>query len=71
MSARTVADIEEDIAAVKLANPKWLYNSVDKALITAYTNEKISLQTPPTIGEISSSICFHSFKQFFITRYVL
>jgi len=47
MSTRTIADIDADIAAVKNANPNWLTNSGDKALITSLTNEKNILSVQP------------------------
>jgi hypothetical protein len=43
MSTRTVADVETDIASVKMNNPNWLTDAADKALIEAFTNEKIAL----------------------------
>ena len=35
---RSVEDIEAEIAAIKSANPNWISNDVDKALITALEN---------------------------------
>ena len=46
-TTRTIADIEADITAVKTLNPNWLTNGGDKALITAYINEKNALSAPP------------------------
>ena len=43
MSTRTVADVEADIASVKMNNPNWLTDAGNKALIAAFTNEKIEL----------------------------
>ena len=53
MSARTVADVEADIAAVKKTNLNWLADAGDKALITAYINEKNALLTLSS-GDFSS-----------------
>ena len=39
MSTRTIADIEAEIVAVKNANPDWLTNAGDKALITSLTTQ--------------------------------
>ena len=47
MSTRTIEDIEADITAVKTMNPNWLTDGGDKALITAYINEKNALSAPP------------------------
>jgi hypothetical protein len=38
--SRSVPDIESEIAAIKAANPHWLTDIGDKALIAALTNEK-------------------------------
>jgi len=46
MSTRTIADIEADIAALKNANPNWLTDAGDKALITSLINEKNLLSAP-------------------------
>jgi 3',5'-cyclic AMP phosphodiesterase CpdA len=48
-SSRTIPQIEAEIQAIKDANPDWLVNSGDKALITALTIEKngvIALTAP-------------------------
>jgi len=50
MSTRTIADIEADIAALKNANPNWLTNAGDKALITSLTNEKNLLSAPAPVA---------------------
>lgn len=47
MSTRTIQQIESEIQAIKDANPNWITNSGDKALITALTNEKNNLSLPP------------------------
>jgi len=56
MSTRTIADIEAD--TVKTLNPNWLTNAGDKALITAYINEKNALSAPPVPGNFPSCV-FH------------
>jgi hypothetical protein len=62
LSTRTIADIEADIIAVKTLNPNWLTDGGDKALITAYINEKNALSAPPAPGNVSRPVKFIELK---------
>ena len=64
MSTRTIADIEADIVALKNANPNWLTNAGNKALITSLTNEKNELSSAsmqPAGNYLHTNLCSLSY----------
>jgi len=56
--SRTVEIIDAEIGAIKVNNPNWLTDIVDKALITALTVEKNQLSPAPATGNYPAPLNF-------------
>ena len=63
-SSRTVEIIDAESGAIKVNNPNWLTDIVDKALITALTVEKNQLSPAPATGNYPAPLNFVKLQQY-------
>lgn len=45
--SRSIIDVEAEIKAIKDANPNWITNAVDKALVTELMKERNNMSGLP------------------------